>query len=485
MPSQPSFWMPGRPPRNLSVTSLPRPLLRNVAAFDLESLGAQRPGAVGRLAAVLPRELEHGGRDVVDPAEVVVEARDLEPLALRVDHAPPGQVVERRAPQHGLLAARVHGDVAAHDRGIGRGRIDREHESGAMGGFLHPARHHAGFRVQRRHLAIHARQWPRLDRVDALELLDVDDRGKRRERHGAARVAGAAAARDHREAGFDAGAHQARHLGFGVRRQHHERRLDAPVGRVGGMRHACVGVEADVVVARVRGEGLARAATQGLGAVERCGELVHRGAREPEQPADLDVAGRVAWLAPLFDVAQAMVQRLDQQLAAARVVEQVLLEVGIAPHDPDVAQHLVQHPRRAAGAALGAQVVQQGPAFRRRAAGSRSRGRRTTCSCTGSRAAAAADRVRARAVRGSGQQRGAERRSRGAKSSLGDGRILARVGCFGYRGNRRRLQRGCGSGQERADGIEWLAPPIVPAIMQYRGKHPRVAGRGRQGRQGR
>jgi hypothetical protein len=28
-PSQPSFWMPGRPERNLSVTSLPRPSLRN------------------------------------------------------------------------------------------------------------------------------------------------------------------------------------------------------------------------------------------------------------------------------------------------------------------------------------------------------------------------------------------------------------------------------------------------------------------------
>ena len=30
-PSQPSFWMPGNPARNLSVTSLPRPCLRKVA----------------------------------------------------------------------------------------------------------------------------------------------------------------------------------------------------------------------------------------------------------------------------------------------------------------------------------------------------------------------------------------------------------------------------------------------------------------------
>jgi hypothetical protein len=29
-PSQPSFWIPGSPARNLSVTSLPRPVLRKV-----------------------------------------------------------------------------------------------------------------------------------------------------------------------------------------------------------------------------------------------------------------------------------------------------------------------------------------------------------------------------------------------------------------------------------------------------------------------
>ena len=29
MPSQPSFWTPGRPPKNLLVTSLPNPCLRN------------------------------------------------------------------------------------------------------------------------------------------------------------------------------------------------------------------------------------------------------------------------------------------------------------------------------------------------------------------------------------------------------------------------------------------------------------------------
>ena len=43
-------------------------------------------------------------------------------------------------------------------------------------------------------------------------------------------------------------------------------------------------------------------------------------------------------------------------------VEQVLLQVWIPLHDPDVAEHFVQHPRRAAGAAFGAQFVEQAPA---------------------------------------------------------------------------------------------------------------------------
>ena len=67
-------------------------------------------------------------RRVVDLAEVVIEARDLEPVAVGVDHAPPREVVERGAPQHRLLAAGVHRDVAADARGVGRRRVDREHE---------------------------------------------------------------------------------------------------------------------------------------------------------------------------------------------------------------------------------------------------------------------------------------------------------------------------------------------------------------------
>ena len=49
---------------------------------------------------------------------------------------------------------------------------------------------------------------------------------------------------------------------------------------------------------------------------------------------------------------QPMMHRVHQQLPPLRVVQQVVLQIGVALHHPDVAQHFVQHARRAAGAAL-------------------------------------------------------------------------------------------------------------------------------------
>ena len=67
--------------------------------------------------------------------------------------------------------------------------------------------------------------------------------------------------------------------------------------------------------------------------------------------------------------------------AAFGVVQQVVLQIRIALHDPDVAQHLVQHARRAAGPALATQFLQASPRPAPRAGESRSRGRKTRCSC--------------------------------------------------------------------------------------------------------
>ena len=72
----------------------------------------------------------------------------------------------------------------------------------------------------------------------------------------------------------------------------------------------------------------------------------------------LDVAARA--LGPRRGV-QPVAQRRNQRIAPLAVGEQVVLQIRVALHDPDVAQHLVQHARRAAGDALGAQRVEHRP----------------------------------------------------------------------------------------------------------------------------
>jgi hypothetical protein len=188
------------------------------------------------------------------------------------------------------------------------------------------------------------------------QLLGVDHRRARVQRHGAAGVAGAAAARDDGQAQGDAVAHQRRHFGLGIGRQHDEGIFDAPVGGVGHMRDAGQAVEADVVAAGVAGQGLERPGAHGAGVVEPALEVAHRvlGRRQEARHALVSVA-------PLVDFAQAMAQGLDQRFAPFAVAQQVVFQVGIAPHHPDVAQHLVKHARRAAGDALRAQLGQRRP----------------------------------------------------------------------------------------------------------------------------
>ena len=76
-------------------------------------------------------------------AHVVVESFDFEPVAIRRDHLPPSQVVERGAPQHGFLTAGVHGDVAANAGGFSRGWVDGKHQARAFSGFGNTLSHHA------------------------------------------------------------------------------------------------------------------------------------------------------------------------------------------------------------------------------------------------------------------------------------------------------------------------------------------------------
>ena len=133
------------------------------AAGNLEDARSAVGGGRPRRSA--GREARHLA--VVDLAEVVADARDLRHPPVGVHHAPGHQIVQRRAPQHRLLAARV-GDVAADAGGIGGGRIDREDQAGASA-VHHAARDHA------RATRWSARCPPRrqrgvLDRAEAVQL---------------------------------------------------------------------------------------------------------------------------------------------------------------------------------------------------------------------------------------------------------------------------------------------------------------------------
>ena len=253
-PSQPSFCTPGSPARNLSVTSLPRPALRN-AAPGIASVSLRR--------SVVPSAANQASSNVAIAASWILprlwsRPRDLEPLGIGRHHPPRDEVVERRPPQHRLLAAGVHRDVAADARRVGRRRVDGEDESRRFRRLHHALRHDAGAAVDRRdRRSVRAeRERARPPRgASSFSVLMTAARGVERNR--AARVAGAAAARDDREPELDAALDERAHLVLGVGVQHDERILDAPVGGIGHVRHAREAVERDVV--RLRRARAARA----------------------------------------------------------------------------------------------------------------------------------------------------------------------------------------------------------------------------------
>ena len=340
---------------------LAEPFLAEHRARDLEPLGALQRLAAGVEIA----ELEGRGLDVVDLAEVVVEADDLEPGRLGGHHPPGREVVERGAPQHGLLAARVHRHVAADARRFGRGRVDREHEAGPLGGVGDLLRDDTGLGPHGRDLAVDAGQPNHLDLRHRLELLGVDDGTVPRQRDRTAGVAGAAAARNDGQTEFDAAGDECRHLRFGVGQQHDERILDTPVGGVGHMRDAVQAVEADVVLRGHPAQHLDRASTQIVDRIELFGKRGDRPTGGRKQFADHRVALAGARGCPsLLDLAEAMVQSVDQLATPTRVVEQIVLQIRVALHDPDVAEHFVQHARRTPGLALVAEAIQRVPRAR-------------------------------------------------------------------------------------------------------------------------
>ena len=66
-------------------------------------------------------------------------------------------------------------------------------------------------------------------------------------------------------------------------------------------------------------------------------------------------------IATFFHLSKTMAKRFDQLRASARVVDHVVLQVWIALYNPDITQHLKQHPGTAAGFPLSAKRQQNVP----------------------------------------------------------------------------------------------------------------------------
>ncbi len=128
------------------------------------------------------------------------------------------------------------------------------------------------------------------------------------------------------------------------------------------MTHTREAVELDVVLGGQFGQSALGLAPQGCGFHKSRVKGLHRLARRLEQFAHQGITFRVGIRRAAFlHLSQPMLQGLDQQHTPLRVVQQVILQIGVALHHPNITQHLVQHARRATGAALVAQAVEQFP----------------------------------------------------------------------------------------------------------------------------
>ena len=352
------FLHPGQARKELVGHVFAQTFLAESLARDHQGFGADRGFAVGLEVT----QLKGGDLGVVDLAHVVVHADHVQPFGIGRDHAPAGQVVERRAPQNRFFAARVHGDVAANARGLGRSRVHRKDKTAALGRIGHTLGHHTGFGVDGRNLVRDARQVDHFDLGHGFELFGVDDRALPSQRNRAARVTRAAAPGHDGQAQIDTAFDQPGHFDLRVRRQHHKGVFHAPVGRIGHMAHAREAVELDVVFGRQAAEGLLHLAAQLGHARETLAELHHGLSGHGQQLTDQGVAGGVHTRGTaLLHLTQAVLQGLDQQFTAGRVVQQVVLQIRVALDHPDVAQHFVKHAGRSARAALASQIVEQIP----------------------------------------------------------------------------------------------------------------------------
>ena len=202
------------------------------------------------------------------------------------------------------------------------------------------------------------------NRADVDQLFGIDHGGIGRQRHGTAGITGAAPTRDDGQAGFDTTTHQLADFLFGIRIKDDEGIFDTPVSRIGDVRDTRQPVKSDVVLARVLAEDFLDLAAQIVGFLEMLRESVNGYLGRFDQALDLGRAFRILALgrgATLFDFDQAMTQRIDQRITPVTIGQQIVFQIRIALHDPDVAQHLVKHSGGAPGDAFDAEFVENRP----------------------------------------------------------------------------------------------------------------------------
>ena len=131
------------------------------------------------------------------------------------------------------------------------------------------------------------------------------------------------------------------------------------------MRDARKRVEPDVVFARVTPQQPARPLPKVARALEAGRKSLNRAERRLQQLRHAPVALDLVPLPPApLDFPEPVMQGLDQQPAALRIVQQIVLQIRIALDHPDIAEHFEQHPRAAPGAPFLAQRFEHAPGSR-------------------------------------------------------------------------------------------------------------------------
>ena len=122
--------------------------------------------------------------------------------------------------------------------------------------------------------------------------------------------------------------------------------------------------EIDVVGAGDSGQGPAQALAQSAVLFEPVAEPLDRGAGGSEQAGGLGIVVEAG-----LELVEAVAECLDQGPAPVQILQQVILEVGVAGHHPHVPQDLEEHAGRAPRAAGPTQGLDQAPHLASRESG--------------------------------------------------------------------------------------------------------------------